>query len=144
MARPTSFLLFFTLLLTASFATASSFIVITRSTSEQSSITKNELREIYSGDQVFWSGGKRIRAARLPDDEQTTVDFLQSVLGKSPTQFVQFWRHKLFSGKGLPPKIVDDTEKMISYVSDTEGSIGYVPGKKKPENPKIKILEVVD
>jgi ABC-type phosphate transport system substrate-binding protein len=128
----------------ASVAHAEAFVVIANTATPVSAISKSELKEIYSGERVFWNSAKRIRPARLPDDQSVTGEFLQSILFKTPTQFVQFWRHKLFSGKGLPPKIVDDSDKMISYIADTEGSVGYLPSDKKINNQKIKILELKD
>lgn len=123
---------------------SNSFIVITNIASPVDSISIEELRDIYNGDRVFWKTGKRIRAARLSEDSPTYVEFVSEILGKSPTQFVQHWRHKLFSGKGLPPKVIDDAEKMIRYIEENEGSIGFIPTSKRLTSPKIKPVEILD
>jgi len=121
-----------------------SFIVITNISSEVDSISAGELRDIYNGDRVFWKTGKRIRVARLADENSTSEQFLTAVVGKSPSQFVQHWRHKLFSGKGLPPKVIDDADKMMTYIEENEGSIGFVPASKRVTSAKIKIIELTE
>lgn len=123
---------------------SNSFIVITNTSSAVDSISKNELRDIYNGDMVFWKTGKRIRAARLSDESPTSEEFLTDIMGKSPSQFVQHWRHKLFSGKGLPPKVIDGAEKMMAYVEENEGSIGFVPASKRVTSAKIKTLALTE
>lgn len=122
----------------------SSFIVIANTMAPVDSISTSELRDIYNGDRVFWKSGKRIRAARLPDDSSTNADFLSIVVEKSPSQYMQHWRHKLFSGKGLPPKVLQDAEKMMTYIEENESSIGFIPVSKRISSPKLKILEVTD
>jgi len=122
----------------------SSFIVITNANTPVESISASELRDIYNGDRVFWKTGKRIRAARLPDDLEVSADFLSIIVGKTPSQYVQHWRHKLFSGKGLPPKVLEDAEKMMTYIEENESSVGFIPVSKKIKNPKLKTLEVID
>lgn len=124
------------------FAKASSFIIVTHPSTQGDSISEQDLRDIYNGDRVFWISGKRVRAARLPDDNGTTADFLQLILSKTSSEFIQLWRHKLFSGKGLPPKVVSDAEKMISYIEENEGSIGFIPVTKNISNSKVKVLEI--
>lgn len=121
-----------------------SFIVITNVSSDADSISASDLRDIYNGDRVFWKTGKRIRVARLSDDNDASEKFLTVVVGKSPSQFVQHWRHKLFSGKGLPPKVIDDAEKMMTYIEENEGSIGFIPSSKRVTSEKIKILQLTE
>jgi hypothetical protein len=126
------------------FSKPSSFIVIANIMAPVESISTSELRDIYNGDRVFWKSGKRIRAARLSDDTPANTDFLSIVVGKSPSQYVQHWRHKLFSGKGLPPKVLEDAEKMMVYIEENESSIGFIPVSKRISSPKLKTIEVTN
>ena len=43
----------------------------------------------------------------------------------------------MFTGKGIMPKVFDNAEDVVSFVSATDGAIGYVSGNTRTENVKI-------
>lgn len=53
-------------------------------------------------------------------------------------QFIQNWRHKLFSGRALPPKKIDTPSEMLVFVEQTPGAIGFVPSIFPVESPRSK------
>ena len=52
--------------------------------------------------------------------------FMEKVLGKSKSQLKAYWSKLIFSGKGSPPKTLDDDAAVKSFVAGTAGAIGYI------------------
>ena len=52
--------------------------------------------------------------------------FLSDVVGKSPSQFLSYWRKLAFSGKGSMPEEFESEDALVAFVKSTPGAIGYV------------------
>jgi hypothetical protein len=48
------------------------------------------------------------------------------VLGRSTSQISAYWSKQVFTGKGIPPKEVQDDSAVISLISNNKDAIGYV------------------
>ncbi len=121
---------------------AMTFSVAVNSKSGVSSLSGQQIKNIYLGEQTFWENGKRIHAARLSDEDPLTLDFIKTALSLSLAEFLQNWRHKLFSGRALPPKKVESTAGMIAYLEHTEGAIGYLPKDSKAHSENVVIIQI--
>lgn len=67
-------------------------------------------------------------------------NFLDEYIKKNSRQFSTFWKKKLFTGKGKPPKSFKTEEELIKYVASTPGAIGYVSAEAKIEDViKLKV-----
>lgn len=52
--------------------------------------------------------------------------FNEKLLGKSSAKLLQFWATRIFSGKGMPPKILKGDQAVIDFVKSVKGGIGYI------------------
>lgn len=89
-------------------------------------LNREELREIFFARQNKWTNGTPIRAFVLPDGHPLHVRFAKEVLGVYPYQLRSAWDRMLFSGTGVPPRVVESVEEMRRRVDGTQGGIGYV------------------
>jgi len=48
------------------------------------------------------------------------------VAKKSQSQFTAYWAKLMFTGKGVPPKVVDTEADMVALVAKNPSIIGYV------------------
>ncbi|WP_224984023.1 type 2 periplasmic-binding domain-containing protein [Geomonas agri] len=110
---------------THSSAHAASFIVIANKSVVESSLTRAELQGIYLGEKVKWGNRKHIKMAVLEDD-RTLKEFLQVILGKTPSQFDQHWVRMVTTGKAAMPPTFPDAQQMIDFVAKTPNAIGFV------------------
>jgi ABC-type phosphate transport system substrate-binding protein len=62
----------------------------------------------------------------LPEDNPTRVEYLSKVVKKSQTQYSSYWAKVMFTGKGVPPKVVPADSEVIKLVSRNPNLIGYV------------------
>ena len=53
----------------------------------------------------------------------------KKVLKKSSKKIKRYWSKRVFSGKGVPPKVIGDDEAMKKWVAQTPNSLGYIDAK---------------
>lgn len=123
---------------------ASGFVIVANKAGAPTRVTKKELKDIYLGHKVYWNGGKKIEASRLADESKITAEFVSDVLGETIDYFLSFWRRKLFTGRGLPPRRFESEAELIEFVSKTDNSIGVVSKEtaENMKNPNLIVLEV--
>lgn len=101
-------------------------------------IDLNDLREIYMGHRIFWTDGERIYPSHIDKESSSMNIFLNQVLSMNPRQFNKYWRRRLFSGKGHPPKEIENDRQALDYVRKTKGSIAIV--SRLPSRPLKNIF----
>jgi ABC-type phosphate transport system substrate-binding protein len=106
-------------------ASAADFVVVANKSVPTASLSKAELQAIFLGEKTRWDDGKPIKIVIL-DEGAAHKSFLQSVVGKTPSQFDSYWKKLIFTGKASAPKAFDAAEKLVVFVEGQSGAIGYV------------------
>jgi ABC-type phosphate transport system substrate-binding protein len=83
----------------------------------------------YRGEAKSWAGGGNVMTVALPEESATRGAFDKAVLGKAPAQSRAMWAQLAFSGKAVPPKMVETDAEVIKAVSESKNAIGYVSPK---------------
>ncbi|THB74093.1 MAG: hypothetical protein D6B28_02655 [Gammaproteobacteria bacterium] len=106
--------------------------IIANSSLFQGTISKRELRSIFSLRLKQWRTGERIIVVTYSDATSVGktfhANFCKDALGVFPHQLQQAWDRSIYSGTGVPPKKVDTLEQMLDFIAKTKGAIGYVDG----------------
>lgn len=104
--------------------------IIANSSIFQETISKRELRSIFSLKLRQWRTGERIIVVTYSDETSAGktyhANFCKDALGVFPHQLQQAWDRSIYSGTGIPPKKVDSLEEMLKFISRTKGAIGYI------------------
>lgn len=95
-------------------------------TKQDTSFTRDELREIFFGRQTLWRDGTPLRVFVLPDQHPLHIRFSKEVLGVYPYQLRSAWDRMIYSGTGTPPAMVETLEQMKTLIKETPGAIGYI------------------
>lgn len=86
----------------------------------------NYLQMIFLGKaKGFPSAGKAV-PLDLPESSPLREVFLKQIAKKTKAQFTAYWAKLMFTGKGVPPKVVENEQAMIELVSKNPSIIGYV------------------
>ncbi|MBU0996043.1 MAG: hypothetical protein KJ737_26405 [Proteobacteria bacterium] len=99
----------------------------------ESTLTKNDIKDIFMGKKKKWAGGKAITLT-VNDQADLQKNFTKAYLRKTPAQFINFWKYQIFVGNGNLPKFFTDENQLIDYIEKSEGAIGYIstePSKEK-------------
>jgi ABC-type phosphate transport system substrate-binding protein len=75
----------------------------------------------------------------LSVENSTHEVFINTFLNKSQTQYSAFWSRLVFTGKGTPPKPVDNERDMINLVSNNPNLIGFVDSQNVTSDVRVVI-----
>lgn len=106
-------------------------VVIASTAGSSDSLSKGDLKNAYLNKKTKWPGGKKMVLTVLAEGEVHKA-FLKKYVGKSPSQFRNYWKRQVFTGKGRAPKSFKTEKALAEYVAKTPGAIGYV----SPESAK--------
>lgn len=105
-------------------ASALDAVIIANESVSAASLDAGALKDIYNGKTMYWDGGQPVVIVVL---DGKTDAALKDASGMDASQFKTFWQRLAFSGRGTPPKKVDDTAKAVELVASTKGAIALVP-----------------
>jgi len=114
-------------------------IVIANPSVKATEVTKNDLRDIFTGAATSLPDGTHVVPILL---KAGTVheEFLQAYIGKSDSAYRAGWRSLVFSGQASMPKSLDPDAVVVEFVAHNQGAIGYI-GKGTPHEG-VKVLAV--
>ena len=135
--------IFLFVLLLGPVAAKADLIIIIHGATNVTSIDKKMIKDIFTGQKTVWDDNTKITFATLKEGE-VNKEFLKEYVQKTPSQFQNFWRQKIFLGQATKlPLACESMEEMIEYVSKTPGSIGYLSSDKKDSGGNIKEILIV-
>lgn len=91
----------------------------------QSSVSASDLKQMFLGKKKSWPNGDKVVLVVLKGGA-THDSFMSNRVGKSPSQFLSFWKKLVFTGKGVMPKQASSEEELLQMVASTKGAVGYV------------------
>lgn len=115
-------------------------LVITNPDTQLSTLDKKDVMDIFTGKRTRWNGSGKITLAILEDSELHR-EFLQEYVKKTPSQFKNYWRRKVFTGEGRIPRTFANEAELIDFITSTKGAVGYISG---PTTKPVKVLEISD
>jgi ABC-type phosphate transport system substrate-binding protein len=114
--------------------------VITHKSVPVTSLDKEDLLEVFTGEIQFWDNKVPIVLVDMKPNNETKEIFY-TFLGKSPSRMKAIWLKRMLSGEGDPPIATESEEEMISRVSSTPGAIGFV--SRSLVNDSVKVVAVI-
>jgi ABC-type phosphate transport system substrate-binding protein len=113
------------ILLTGTASFAAEVILITNPGNVVSAISPQDAKNIYLGKKSTWNDGNHVITYTQANAE-ITGKFTKNFIKKTAQQFNLYWRKAIFTGKGTPPKEVNNSEQMKKMVAGGNGTIGYI------------------
>ncbi len=116
-------------------------IIIVHKSVPTDSMSSSDIQDIYMGRDLLWDNTVKIEPVMLEKKHEITKRFLKQILDMNYSKFRRFWLRKTYSGNKPGPKYLDSIDRMIEFVSQTAGAIGYVAvtdiDKEKLKNCKV-------
>jgi hypothetical protein len=118
---------------------ASDIKVIANSSVQASSISADELKDVFLLAKTSLRDGSHVEPVVLKGGA-THASFLKEYLRKTESTLETYYRSLVFSGKGSMPKTLATDAEVEAYVAKTKGAIGYVSSASDAAG--VKTLEV--
>lgn len=119
-----AFILFAALLLPA-LSLADGVILVANEDVPVSSLTEYDVKQIFLGNKTTWEDGPKIVFA-IQDETDAGKVFLKTYVRKSESQYKNYWKKRVFTGKGKKPASFSSDDEVIDFVTQTSGAVGYV------------------
>ena len=113
-------------------------IVIANPGVKASDVSKNDLKDVFTGASTSLSGGTVVPV--LAKAGPAHEEFLQAYIGKNDAAYRAGWRSLVFSGQATMPKSVDGDAAVVEFVAHNAGAIGYIG--KASAHDGVKVLSV--
>lgn len=108
-----------------SLALAADIVMIINKSNAVSTISYQDIQNIYLGKKTTWESGKRI-VPIIQDNPNVHDSFTKQILKKNSQQYATYWKKALFTGAGLPPKAVDGNGEIKALIAGNKDAVGYI------------------
>lgn len=115
-------------------------VVIIVHPSNENSLDSTLVQRLFLGKEKKFPNGSETVAVNQSPDSNIRQSFDQDVLGRSSSQVSAYWSKLVFTGKGVPPKEVNNDNEVIELVSQNPSVIGYVD--RASVTNAVKIVEL--
>jgi ABC-type phosphate transport system substrate-binding protein len=100
--------------------------VVVVNPSNMTTVNKNEISRIFLGKLKAFPSGTSVVAINQKSGSPGKIEFDQKVVGKSVSQIKAYWSKLMFSGKGKPPKELNNDNEIKSFIAGEPNAIGYI------------------
>ena len=122
-----------------SYAEESMLYIITNEKNTVQSLSKHEIRNIFLGEIKSFPNGKSVSPVFHVKGSVSREVFMREIVRKNERKWRSHWARLLFTGRGLPPVELENTDEVVNMVSHKQDSIGYFVGELKG-HVGIKVL----
>jgi hypothetical protein len=119
------------------------FVIVISAKNPVSTISRFELELMFLMCEPLWPKGMKVRPVDLPGSSPIRQEFSLKILHKDATAVMAHWQRKLFSGDGVPPRIVASEQEALEFVASNPGGICYA-SVDATLPPGVKIVRLVD
>lgn len=126
-------------LFAAAFSVAADWAVVTSPSSPVASISKADLKRVFTGKKSN-IGGTKIVPFMLADANPAAQSFLKDVLGMSPEEYKKHWVDTQVKGEGTAPATQKTSAVAIMVSADLPGALAVV--EKSAVNATVKEVSV--
>ena len=111
--------------------------VVVGASSGLTSISAGDAKNIFLGKADKLPDGSAAVPVYQPEDSAVHGAFRDAVLKKNASQLKAYWSKLVFSGKGNPPKEVDNGAAVKAHVTSASGGIGYIDASEVDGSVKV-------
>ncbi|KAA3605595.1 MAG: hypothetical protein DWQ06_03455 [Calditrichaeota bacterium] len=122
------------LIFSISISQAQTIEIIVNGQNPVNEISFDDLERIYLGKMTLWENTDEdltILPSILRENSILTGQLMFATIKKSRSKLNAYWRKKLFSGAGIPPKEFRTSESVVNYVASNPGAIGIITSEAK-------------
>jgi ABC-type phosphate transport system substrate-binding protein len=110
-------------------------VIIANKDVPASDLTSGDVKQIFLGSKTTWENGEKIVFV-VQDRTEAGKYFLKTYVKKSASQYDNYWKKQVFTGKGKAPMSFSSDQELVEYVARTPGAVGYVSSTADTGNTK--------
>jgi len=115
----------FVALLSPALSMAADVVIVANKNVPSSSLSGDDVKQIFLGNKTTWDNGAKIVFV-VQERTDAGDAFLKEYVKKSASQYDNYWKKMVFTGKGKAPESFSSDNAIVEYVAQTPGAVGYV------------------
>lgn len=108
--------------------------------SNAATLTADDIQRMFLGKTKSFPNGSEATPVSNKSDSVRT-HFNQVLLGKNESQIKAYWSQLVFTGKGTPPKELENDNAVKQFVAGNPGAIGYIDASNVDATVKVIISQ---
>ncbi len=112
-------------------------VVVVVHPSNDAALNAKTVKRIFLGKEKKFSNGKEVLPLNQVPTSGARDSFDTDTLGRSSNQIAAYWSKLVFTGKGIPPKELDNDAAVLAIVADNPNAIGYVDSASVSDAVKV-------
>lgn len=120
----------------AGHASAEEFVVVGNKGNGQDA-DKAFVVKAFTGETKAWPDGTALMLIDQGEDNALRGEFYQKTVGKSAGNVKAMWAQLVFSGRALPPKVIDGDAEVKKAVAANKGAIGYIKASSADDSVRV-------
>ena len=101
-------------------------VVVVNEKNPVTGFSHRELVDLYMGRNLHFPDGSLVYRLDQEPDSVIRKDFYRSLVNKSIGQVSAYWAKLLFTGRAMPPQVLNDNNSVLSAVRNNKNAIGYI------------------
>jgi ABC-type phosphate transport system substrate-binding protein len=107
-------------------AHAGNIVVIVSASNPVGSMRQDQVADIFLGQSGHFADGREVVALDQNIGAPIRDEFYSKVAAKSPPMLKAYWTKMIFTGRGQPPREVQNSVTVRKLVADNPNLIGYI------------------
>ena len=112
-------------------------VVVIVHPSNAATLDAKKVQRIFLGKEKKFSDGKGVIPINSEIGYSSREQFDSNVIKRSSTQVSAYWSKLVFTGKGIPPKEVENDAAVIEIVANNKSAVGYVDSSAVTDSVKV-------
>ena len=118
-------------------AFASADIAVIVNPANADNISKSDIANLYLAKTKTFPGGKNAIPLDRPEGSAERVEFISKVVDKDEAQMKAYWSRLIFTGKAVPPKILESDAEVKDMVTRNPDTIGFINANAVDDTVKV-------
>lgn len=119
------------------------FQVIVNSKNPHERLDEKNLKKLFLKKMKTWPKFKeQVAPVDLAENSSLRESFSKIILRQNVASVITYWQKQTFAARGAAPRKFPSDQKVIDYVAEFPGAIGYISASEKVSNPNIKVIDV--
>lgn len=114
--------------------------VVVHPNNPSNSISADQATRIFLGKESIMPDGNSVVPIDQAAGSPSRNEFYSKVVNKTPMQLNAYWSRLIFTGKGQPPKAVEDNDDVLDRVGEDPNLIGYLNSSTVDDTVKVILL----
>ena len=116
-------------------------VVVVSQQNPLTSLSRAQLADIHLGRLNRFPHGGTVVPIDQREGTEVRNAFYSDYLGQSPAQIKAHWSKLIFTGRGQPPRSVEDGAAMVEFIAENPRAIGYIDPDQVNSDLRIVSIE---